>query len=214
MAGYFGVPLFFSGQNDYHEAVPSYLFEFSHMDRYSRSIILSLITVLGLTLLAVIAAWFLPFEVTESGILQQVTGVAELYTQDELPATPTGETELTVGETLRIQPGGITTIVFKLNQGRAIVTGPATLRLVESYRRATALGHTLDSDRFKREYALTLEQTSGSVRYLFSDTTPSFEDMLILIRLPDGTYTPKTPCWNIDISIEGYVTTTEIDCSS
>jgi hypothetical protein len=185
------------------------------MDRDSRSIIFSLIIVLGLTLLAVIASLLLPFKVTQPGVLQQVTGVAELYSQDKQPATPSGEMELTIGETIRIQPGGFTTIVFNLNQGRAVLNGPAALTLVESYRRATALGHALDdSDRFKREYVLTLEQTSGSIRYLFGDTTPAFEEVTISIRLPNGSYTPQTPCWTIDISTDGNVTTTEIDCST
>lgn len=185
------------------------------MDRNSRSIVLSLLTVLALTLLAVIISLIVPFEVAQPSILQQITGVAELYTQGEQPATPSGETELNLGETISVKPGGFTTILFDLNQGRAVLTGPATLTLVESYRRATVLGHTLDeSDRFTREYGLTLEQTSGSVRYLFGDTKPAFEEVTILIRLPNGSYTPTTPCWTIDINTGGNVTTNEIDCST
>jgi hypothetical protein len=184
------------------------------MDRYSRSIVFSLLTVLGLTLAAVAVSLFLPFEVEQPVIIQRVTGIAELHSDTNPPATPSGETQLAPGETVQVQPGGVATIIFDLNEGRAIVTGPAALTLIESYRRATALGHMLDSEQFEREYVLTLEQTGGSIRYLFDDTTPPFEDTTISIRLPSGSYTPQSPCWVIDINTEGQVTTQDINCAS
>jgi hypothetical protein len=182
------------------------------MDSNSRPIVLSLVAVLGFTILAVVASLLIPFRVNETAVIQQVTGEAELHIPGQIPArldTDNGTT-LGIGQSLNVLPGGEATIVFKLNQGRAVLSGPAGLTLVESYRRATALGHALGQS--KREYVLTLEQTQGSVRYIFANTDPSFEEIDLTIRLPDGDYSPTTPCWRIDVTAGGETTAEPVEC--
>jgi hypothetical protein len=170
-------------------------------DRNSRPIILALLAVLVFTALALVASVVIPFDVEQPATVQSVSGEVELRAPDEIAVrlNPASKTTLEVGQNLDALPNSEARITFDLNQGRAILTGPATLALIESYRRATALGHT--SDQFEREYVLTLEQTQGSVRYIFANTDPPFEDTHIIVRLPDGSYTPSAPCWRIDIPV-------------
>jgi hypothetical protein len=182
------------------------------MDSNSRLIVLSLIAVLGFTILALVASLLIPFQVDDTATVQQVTGEAELHIPGHVPAplSTDGKTTLGIGQSLNVLPGGDARIVFELNQGRAILSGPANLTLVESYRRATALGHAFGKGR--RGYVLTLEQTQGSVRYNFANTDPSFEDTDITIRLPDGNYSPTAPCWQIDVDPGGETTAESFEC--
>jgi hypothetical protein len=183
------------------------------MDSNSRPIVLSLIAVLGFTVLALVASLLIPFQVDETAVIQQVTGEAELHIPGQIPArlNTDDKSTLRIGHSLNVLPGGEVTIVFGLNQGRAVLSGPAGLTLVESYRRATALGHALGTS--KREYVLTLEQTQGSVRYIFANADPSFEEIDLTIRLPGGDYTPTTPCWHIDVSAGGEATAESVECA-
>jgi hypothetical protein len=180
------------------------------MDPNSRPIVLSLMAVLGFAVAALVASLFIPFDVDASATIQSITGEIELHSPGQTSARANEQGTLNIGQSLRVPPGGEARIVFDLNQGRAVLTGPANLTLVESYRRATALGHALD--RFKREYVLTLEQTQGSVQYIFANAEPSFEETKIIIRLPDRNYTPTTPCWRIDISPDGETAIDPFDC--
>jgi hypothetical protein len=188
------------------------------MDRYSRSITVALVLVLGFALLALAAALVVPFDVGQPATFRSLTGKVELVRPGESPV-PLGtdqdaESALTTGQGVRLQPDSAVTLTFDLNQGYVVITGPAELKLVESYRRATALGHVLDSHRFKRKYALTIAQTQGSARYNFANTAPRFEDVEIMIQLPTSTYIPTTPCWTIDIATDGTTATTPNDCST
>jgi hypothetical protein len=187
------------------------------MDRYSRSIIIALVLVLGVVILALAAALVVPFDVTQPATVRSFTGQAELVRAGEAPRPAELDRDahlvLTVGQGLRLQPDSTATLTFELDKGYAVISGPAELKLVESYRRATALGHVLDSRRFSREYVLTIQQTQGSVRYSFANATPRFEDAAITIQLPSSNYIPTTPCWRIDISADGSTTAAPIDCS-
>lgn len=182
------------------------------MDSNSRLIVLSLIAVLVFTGLALIAALVVPFRVDEGAVIQPVTGEADLRIPGETPTrlTTSDQTPLGIGHSLDVLPGGEATVVFELNQGRAILSGPAGLTLVASYRRATALGHAFGTS--KRDYVLTLEQTHGSVRYIFARTDPVWEKIDLTIRLPDGDYRPTSPCWRIDVVTGGETTATSFEC--
>jgi len=186
------------------------------MDRYSRAIILALLAVLALTVLVLAAALVVPFKVGRSATLQNLSGELELVRSNQPPvkleSTQDDRTTLNSGQGLRLQPASTATVVFELDQGRALLSGPAALTLVESYRRAAILGHLLDSDQFDREYVLTLEQTQGTVRYLFANTNPPIEETRITIRLPDRDYTPTAPCWLISIDSEAHTTAQSINC--
>jgi hypothetical protein len=186
------------------------------MDRYSRSITAALVLVLGFAILALAAALVVPFDVGQPATVRSLTGTVELVRPGESPA-PLGtdqdaESVLTAGQGVRLQPDSTVTLIFDLNKGYAVITGPAELKLVESYRRATALGHVLDSRRFERKYVLTIAQTQGSARYNFANTTPRFEQVEIMIQLPTSSYIPTTPCWTIDIGVDSTITTTPNDC--
>lgn len=187
------------------------------MDRYSRSIILASLLVLGVALLALAAALVVPFNVAQPGTIRSLSGKAELIRRSGVP-NPIGSDRdarisLSPGQGLRLNPDSTATLTFELNQGYAVVTGPAALKLVESYRRATALGHLLDSSRFSRSYVLTIQQSQGSARYNFAHTVPPFEDVAITVQLPGRDYIPTTPCWEIVIDADGAATARSVECS-
>ncbi len=176
-------------------------------DVNSRSIILSLAVVLILTVAALVASLFIPFNVDEPATIQRLTGKAEILTPGQPTISAANQATLNINQTLNVLPGSDAQVVFDLVQGRAVLTGPANLTLVESYRRATALDHA----RNHRTYTLTLEQTQGSVRYFFAGTSPATD---ITVRLPDGNYSPDSPCWRIDIPLTGETNIEPITCSS
>ncbi len=175
-------------------------------DVNSRSIILSLAVVLILTVAALVASLFIPFNVDEPATIQRLTGKAEILMPGQSPISAANQATLNINQTLSVLPGSDAQVVFDLVQGRAVLTGPANLTLVESFRRATALDHA----RNHRTYTLTLEQTQGSVRYFFVGTSP---DTDITVRLPNGNYTPDSPCWRIDISLTGETNIEPINCN-
>jgi hypothetical protein len=188
------------------------------MDRYSRSITVALVLVLGFALLALAAAVVVPFDVGQPATIRSLTGEVQLVRPGESPI-PLGTDQdapsvLAIGQGVRLQPDSTITLTFDLTQGYVVITGPAELKLVESFRRATALGHVLGSHRFKRKYVLTIAQTQGSARYNFANTDPRFGDVEIAIQLPISTYVPTTPCWTIDVATDGTATTAPNDCST
>lgn len=190
------------------------------MDRDSRTIILALAAVLGAAALALIAALFIPFKVGKSATVLNATGDIALVNPDHAPIplkTSEGETMvLKAGQGLRLQPGSTAAVSFDLMEGRALLNGPASITLRDSYRRATLLGHTFNSSRFSRKYVLTIEQSSGTVHYNFAHTDPPLGEVELTLHLPDGNYTPTlaTPCWIVTISGEGTSNVQTVDCSS
>ncbi len=170
------------------------------MDPNTRPIQLALLAVLGLTLLAIAASLIIPFDVTKPAAVHVLAGSAERVIAGHTPEPlqPESAASLEIGRSLRVLPAGETRITFEINDGWAILTGPAALTLTESHRHATVLGHV--SDRFERDYVLTLEQTAGRIRYNFSDADPAFADTTITVRLPDRRFTPDSPCWTIEIT--------------
>lgn len=186
------------------------------MDRWRLAIILSLIAVLALAVLGVVAASIVPFDVSEPATLTRFSDGVQLLRPGRTPLTlnpqRTSRAVLQPGQTVRVPSGGQITLRFDLNGGQAAVDGPATVRLVESRRRATAPGHVFNSDRFERHYALTIEQTGGTVRYAFADTRPQLAAGTITIRHPGGSYMPSTPCWEIAIQPNGETVAGPIDC--
>ena len=183
------------------------------MDRSSRGILVGLGTVVGFTVLSAIAALFVPFDVEQSVTVRDMVGTIELLSEDNDSATFEeyhGEITLKPGQTLQIEPNSSVTLLFFDNGGRAFVTGPASVTLIEAHRRATGLNHILAPEQ--SDYVLTLEQTAGHSRYVFENTTPSFEDTTITIRLPTSTFTPSTACWDISINADGTVSAGPITC--
>jgi hypothetical protein len=180
-------------------------------DTNSRSIILSLFAVLILTIGALVASMLIPFNVDEPATIQQLTGEANLIAPGQPTISAGDQARLNINQTLDVPPGSDAQLVFDLDNRHAllILTGPARLTLVESYHRATALGHALNH----RQYVLTLEQTQGHVDYFFPNTTPSLADLDITIHLPDRNYTPDSPCWRIDIPLAGRTTIEPINCN-
>ncbi|RPJ00793.1 MAG: hypothetical protein EHM39_04330 [Chloroflexi bacterium] len=184
------------------------------MDPNTRPIQLALLAVLGFALLAFAASLVVPFNVTKPAAVYVQAGSAERVIAGHTPEPLLLDsvTHLEAGHSLRILPTGETRVTFEINEGWAVLIGPAALTLTESFRHATMLGHV--SDRFEREYVLTLEQTAGRIRYNFSDANPSFTESTITIRLPDGRYTPDSPCWTIEISEEHESRIESSDCST
>ena len=188
------------------------------MDRYSRSIILGSVLVLGVALLALAAALVVPFNVAQPATVRGFNGEAELIRASGVPKPVRNDRDarinLSPGQGVRLQPDSTATLTFELDQGFAVIRGPAELKLVESYRRATALGHLLDSSRFSRSYVLTVQQTQGGARYNFAHTMPRFEDVTVTVQLPSGNYIPTTPCWEIVIGTDGATTARSVECSA
>jgi hypothetical protein len=180
-------------------------------DANSRAIILSLAAVLILTVAALAASLVIPFNVDEPAAIRSLTGEAEIITPGQPTVSAADQARLNVDQTLNVLPGGDAQITFALDDGRArlVLYGPAQLTLVESYQRATALGHALN----RRQYVLTLEQTQGRVDYFFADAAPTSTDANITVHLPTGDYTPDSPCWRIDIPLTGETNVEPINCN-
>jgi hypothetical protein len=183
------------------------------VDRSSRGIIVSLGIVVGFTVLSAIAALFVPFNVEQPVSIRDLSGTVKLLSESDDPVTfeeYDGKITLKPGETLQVEPNSSATILFFDNGGRAFVTGPTSVTLIEAHRRATGLNHILHPEQ--GDYVLTLEQTAGHTRYIFENVTPSFEDTTITIRLPASTFMPSTACWDVDISADRTVSAGPITC--
>jgi hypothetical protein len=172
-----------------------------------RSIILSLAAVMICTILMMIAAIVIPFDVEKPASIQQISGVVEVHSPGSLAATlnPREKNQLNSGDRILVPPGSTTTLAF-FNGGHALLEGPARLTLITSYRHATVLGHTSDSRH--HEDVLTLEQSQGTIRYYFDHTSPT----KITIELPDGHFIPNSPCWIISIGTDQQISSNEISC--
>lgn len=176
-----------------------------------RSIRVASFAVLGIAVLALLGGLLIPFNVEELASGQALTGSIEIVPPAGPPLTiqPDSAFELAVGQSLRTQADGEAYLIFELNQGRAMLESETQLTLVESFRRATSLGHARSTDQ---SYTLTLKQTRGRVRYLFASTTPPITEIDFVIQLPDGNYTPDTPCWIITIDPTGSSTIDPLTC--
>lgn len=181
------------------------------MESGVRGIVISFVAVICLGVVALVAAAVIPFNVDQDITLRDIEGTVELLTQDGTLVTLDTSTELKIGQTILVQPNSSATIVFFDAGGRALITGPASLQIVQIYRRATGSGHLFDSRDC--DYVLTLDQAAGSVRYVFDNASPAFEDIDFTIRLSGGNYIPSTPCWLITVDAEGEATTESIRCS-
>jgi hypothetical protein len=172
-----------------------------------RSIILSLAAVVICTMVMIIAAIVIPFDVKKTASIQQISGVVEIHSPGSLTATldPREKNQLNIGDDIIVPPGSTTTLAF-FNGGRALLEGPVRLALVTSYRHATVLGHTSDSQ--DHEDVLTLEQSQGTVRYYFDHASPT----KMTIELPDGHFIPNSPCWIISIGADQQISSNEISC--
>jgi hypothetical protein len=180
-------------------------------DTNSRAIIFSLAAVLILTVAAVAASLLVPFDVDEPATIQPLAGDVEIITPGQSPVTAVDQARLSPNQTLNVPPGSQAQLTFDLDDSRArlVLHGPASLTLVKSYHRATALGHA----RNRRRYVLTLQQTQGSVDYFFVNLAPVFADADITIELPNGSYAPDSPCWRIEIPLTGQTSVTPINCN-
>ncbi|MBN2304241.1 MAG: hypothetical protein JXQ72_07185, partial [Anaerolineae bacterium] len=139
------------------------------MDPTRRSIILALLAVIALTLLALIAALIIPFDVDQPVRITGITGSALLKSGDGDPHELLEESTFHTGQTLILEPDNSARLTFELTGGHANLTGPARLHLTESHHRATLIGHLRDSSG---DYTLTLEQSLGTVRYNFAYADP------------------------------------------
>ncbi|HEX3051424.1 MAG TPA: hypothetical protein VHP83_12265 [Aggregatilineaceae bacterium] len=183
------------------------------MDRTARSIVFSIFGVLGVSTLAFVVSVIVPYQVNQTATIEDITGAAEIVRDQDTRATlvPDDSEKLRIGETVRVEPGNAASVVF-FNQGRAVLTGPAAITLVESYQKATTLGHMVDSSQFKRRYGLTIKQMHGTVQYYFDHSDPAFEAMTIKVQLPNGSYQPDSPCWQITISADQTITPETLSC--
>ncbi len=188
------------------------------MDRMRLSIFAGLILVLLGAGVSVALALVVPFNVNQSVTIESLQGDVSLKVRGEPQATLSAEQDwfpsIQASQSLYLSPDSSTNLLFTLSGGRALLTGPAEFRLVASYRRATALGHTLDSDRYSRSYVLTMDQSLGEIRYLFNHTDPPFESLAITIHLPNRDYVPSTPCWSVVVHADGSADTASIACPS
>jgi hypothetical protein len=188
------------------------------MDRWRWTIVGGLIVVLLCAGASVALALVTPFDVAQPVTIDSVRGDVSL----NVPGQPAKTLDPDQGwfpnlkpdQSLRLGPDSSAAIAIALGGGRALLGGPAELRLTASYRRATALGHALDSNRYDRSYVLTLTQTLGEVRYLFDHAAPPFGDLTITIRLPDRDYVPQTPCWIVVVNADGTSRAEALACPS
>jgi len=188
------------------------------MDRWRWTIVGGLIVLLLCAGASVALALVTPFDVTQPVTIDSVRGDVSLSVPGQSANTLDPDLEwfpdLKIDQSLRLGPDSSVAIAFALGGGRALISGPAELRLTASFRRATALGHALDSDRYDRSHVLTLTQTLGEIRYLFDHADPPFEDLTITIRLPDRDYVPQTPCWLIAVNADGTSRAEALACPS
>ncbi len=183
-------------------------------DSNTNSIKLAVAALVVFTLLAIAAGLITPYNVEQSANVQAISGDVAILIANEAPSplSADSQTILKPGQTVQLQPGSEASVTFTINNGRAHLSGPTTVRLVDSYRQATTLGHAFDN--LSRDYTLTLEQTKGTVSYFFANTSPTLDEIQITIQLPDGNFVPTSaaPCWTIDVDTEGHSTTTSIPC--
>lgn len=89
------------------------------------------------------------------------------------------------------------------------IVGPAEFSYEQGEKTGTAAHHL---NRRKLDYRVVFGQSSGKVYYDFSHATPPFEEWEIVLHLPDGTYRPESPCWNIAI-VNGISQVLQLECA-
>lgn len=187
------------------------------MDRYSRSIYLSLFILTGLTVTLLAAAATIAFPVDLDSRITRAQGEVKYGLPRQTPAVidddEFGPLKLRVGEFVQVAPSGMATVMF-FNGGFAVLNGPASLLLRESSRKATAWDHVRRSRGPEVEYALTIEQNAGTIDYYFDNADPALERVVVRIHLPNEVYIPTASCWQIKIDAAGQASTQTISCSS
>ncbi len=184
------------------------------MERTQRTVVFALIGIISVGLAALIASLVVPYNVTFGALLTDMHGTGH-YTRLDRPPTPLSahaNLALPVGSTVQLEPKSRATLSLEMTGGRVMLTGPATLTLVDSYRRATSLGHLLESERFTRQYVITLRQTQGTAYYDFSITSPPFDTLTVTVELPQTHYIPTHPCWEITVQPDGSAQANDIPC--
>ncbi len=184
------------------------------MDRARLTIFLAMVGVIGVGAVALAASLVVPYNVSFGAQVISAQGTGT-YARGDAPPAPLPEGKsltLPVGSTIQLEPQGQATLTLHLNNGRVELTGPTTWTLVDSYRRATSLGHMLQSERFAREYVLVFAQTQGTAYYDFSATSPPFEDLSVAVELPHTRYIPTRPCWEIVFQADGSAQATDVPC--
>lgn len=185
------------------------------MDSQSRYIIRAMILIIVLALGAFAASLYVPYNVTFDAQITDLAGEASIIVTNRAPhsITPRGADAipLRIGETLALAPGTSATITFTINGGRATIQGPTTLRLVESHRSATSIGHVLGDG----DYTLTVEQDGGTARYYFHNADPAVDEMNVTIWINHAIndIVPLTePCWIADMTGRGPAVSAPILC--
>lgn len=187
------------------------------MDPTSRGIVVSLGVVLLLVLASLASAILIPFDVEHTAMIESLDGAGVIIQDDRLPIeldTTNMPKPLLPGETLRIEADSAAQISFELSGGQVIMTGPAALSMKSAVRHATALGHIIDTDHFRRTYTLVLRHNEGRGHYDFSHSYLPFEEIDILLQLPGQNFKPTSHCW--DISVENGVVfhARDVDCTT
>lgn len=169
------------------------------MDQQQRTIIRATVIIIILAALALAASFAVPYNVSFDARITQITGSAAIVVPNRAPRPIASDNpdpvRLRLDDTLQLDPGSTATITFEINGGRAVIEGPATLRLVEAYRRAT----TYDHIRATGDYTLTIAQNGGTGRYFFDNADPpvSESDITIWINSAtnDAVEITAAPCW-------------------
>lgn len=185
------------------------------MDSQSRHILRAMIVIVVMALGAFAVSLYVPYNVSFDAQITDLEGEASIIVTDRAPRPITSRAAeaipLRIGETLDLAPGTTATITFTINGGRATIQGPTALRLVESHRSATTVGHVLDDG----EYVLTVEQDGGAARYYFHNADPAIDEMDVTIWINQAItdIVPLTePCWFADMTGRGPAVSAPILC--
>ncbi len=186
------------------------------MDHQQRTIIRATVIIVILAALAFTASFAIPYNVTFDARITQITGSAALVVPNRVPKPIAPDNpdpvRLRIGDTLQLETGSTATITFDLNSGRALVTGPATLRLIEAHRHATTYGHIHASGT----YTLTIEQNGGIGRYFFDNADPPVSESTITIWINNATSDTveltAAPCWIAEAPPDGPANAAPITC--
>lgn len=186
------------------------------MEPRRRLILVAIALVSAVTLLALCAAMVVPFPVALSISLITFSGELEYAPAEAnarpLQPQPDAPLTLTSGDSVRLTENATAILTLAPGQGRIVINGPATLTLISLVRWASLPGHLVVSQRFPRRFELILEQAGGTASYAF-DPAPFATQLDVRIRLPDGTFAPRQPCWSIAFRDAGSPSTREYPCS-
>jgi len=124
-------------------------------------------------------------------------GVGEMTLADKYQDARTFESEtpgqrIAAGATLRTTFGSQARIEI-VEGAFAYLNGAVSWSLADARRRATVLGHVQNPTQ--GEFHLLIEQTEGVVVYDFSNAQPPLADLNLILRFPDGEFTPTSVCF-------------------